>query len=66
MSGYCFVSLSDAGFYVGGSNAFGQLGTGKLGGHLTTPALCQVLCRKHSNDRQPSLHYLICLPSEHI
>ena len=42
MSCHCCVS-SDTGFYVWGSNAFGQLGTGNIGGQLTTPALFQVL-----------------------
>lgn len=34
--------FSDAGLFVWGSNAFGQLGTEKLGGHMTTPAKSQV------------------------
>ena len=34
--------FSDAGLFVWGSNAFGQLGIEKLGGHMTTPAKSQV------------------------
>ena len=36
------MCFSDAGLYVWGSNAFGQLGMGKLGGYITRPMLCQV------------------------
>lgn len=35
------LAITDAGLYVWGSNTFGQLGTGKLGGSTTRPALCQ-------------------------
>ncbi|XP_022794216.1 RCC1 and BTB domain-containing protein 2-like isoform X2 [Stylophora pistillata] len=35
------IIFSDAGLFVWGSNAFGQLGTGRFGGHLTTPAKSQ-------------------------
>lgn len=35
------LAITDAGLYVWGSNTFGQLGTGKLGGSNTRPALCQ-------------------------
>ncbi|PFX23408.1 Xaa-Pro aminopeptidase 2 [Stylophora pistillata] len=35
------TGTQDAGLFVWGSNAFGQLGTGRFGGHLTTPAKSQ-------------------------
>lgn len=35
------LAVTDAGLFVWGSNAFGQLGTGRFGGHLTTPAKSQ-------------------------
>ncbi|XP_058972380.2 secretion-regulating guanine nucleotide exchange factor isoform X1 [Pocillopora verrucosa] len=35
------LAVTDAGLFVWGSNAFGQLGIEKLGGHMTTPAKSQ-------------------------
>ncbi|XP_073240509.1 secretion-regulating guanine nucleotide exchange factor-like isoform X2 [Porites lutea] len=35
------LAITDHGLYVWGSNAFGQLGMGKLGGYLTRPTLCK-------------------------
>lgn len=36
---FCF---SEAGLYVWGSNSFGQLAIGKIGGCITRPTLCEV------------------------
>lgn len=36
------LCFSEAGLYVWGSNYFGQLGTGKIGGCITRPTLCEV------------------------
>ncbi|XP_068745450.1 secretion-regulating guanine nucleotide exchange factor-like [Montipora capricornis] len=35
------LAISDVGFYVWGSNSFGQLGIGKIGGYITRPTLYQ-------------------------
>lgn len=35
------LAITEAGLYVWGSNSFGQLGIGKIGGCITRPTLCE-------------------------
>lgn len=42
------LAITEAGLYVWGSNSFGQLGIGKIGGCITRPTLCESFAKQQA------------------